>query len=241
MKMKLGLKKSRLSDLVSQMNWDNGNPDTNGEYFLLKSLGTNWKVCFDIGANRGDYTKFLKETSPHASIVSFEPNPKSAEKIKKGRRVKVEVTAVGDKGGAININFNQDDDTQSSTYRKNEHTKPTHVQQISIDDYLHENKIRHIDFIKIDTEGHELAVIKGAKRTIERQQVDFIQFEYGGTYLDAGTTLASVYSKLLPHYIVCHILPNGLLPIDWNPAFETYRYSNWLAISRKLYKAGGSK
>jgi FkbM family methyltransferase len=218
------------------MNWDDSNPNTNGEYFLISAIGNNWRLCFDIGANRGEYTNMLRRYSPRAKIISFEPNPEAARYIKKSRKVRVEVIAVGDKKSSLIINFNEADDTQSSSYRSNEHTKPTKVKQISIDEYIKQKNVKHMDFIKIDTEGHELPVFQGAENTIRNQLVDFVQFEYGGTYKDARTKLAPIYKLLAPYYIICHILPNGLLPLDYSKDIETFRYSNWLAISRNIYR-----
>jgi FkbM family methyltransferase len=42
-------------------------------------------------------------------------------------------------------------------------------------------------FLKIDTEGHELAVLKGAKKSMAAKKVYGIQFEYGGTWINQGT------------------------------------------------------
>lgn len=230
--MIIGIKKFLDKPPINLMNWDDSNPNTNGEYFLLSAMGNDWKLCFDIGANRGEYTNMLKRYSPRARIISFEPNLEASKYIQKSRRVHIEVTAVGNKRGSIIINFNEADDTQSSSYRSNEYTKPARVPQISVDEYIRQKNIKHIDFIKIDTEGHELSVFQGATSTLKGRLADFVQFEYGGTYKDAGTKLASIYKLLAPNYIICHILPNGLLPVKWNTALETYKYSNWLAISR---------
>src|SRR6185437_7689853 len=115
-------------------------------------LGMEWNLCLDIGANRGDYTKKLRDAAPDAKIISFEPNPNAAKHIKQGKKVKVEVVAVGDNHKELLIHFNQNDDTQSSTYRTNEYTKPIRTPQITIDEYLEYNKINRVDFVKIDTE-----------------------------------------------------------------------------------------
>lgn len=230
------IRKARRRKLINtSLNWDEGNPYKNGEYFILSILGQKWQQCFDIGANRGEYTKMLRQYAPEAVITSFEPNPESARYIREDHKTKLEVVAVGDRVGYVVINFNIADDTQSSSYRKNENTVVTKVSQTSIDAHLKLHKIKHVDFIKIDTEGHELAVIKGAKESLQKQRIDLIQFEYGGTYKDARTTLKSIYKLLSKNYIICHIMPQGILPLLFEDSLETYRYSNWLAISRNLY------
>ncbi|MBU0568951.1 FkbM family methyltransferase [bacterium] len=98
------------------------------------------------------------------------------------------------------------------------------------------HNIKNISFIKIDTEGHEVAVLKGAQNLINHQLIGMIQFEYGGTFLDSRTTLRDVYNILSKNYIISHVLPNGILPLPYSNILETYRYSNWLVISRNIFK-----
>ena len=50
----------------------------------------------------------------------------------------------------------------------------------TIDNFCERDEIDHIHFLKIDVEGHEMPVLKGAKRMLERGTIDFIQFEFGG-------------------------------------------------------------
>lgn len=61
-------------------------------------------------------------------------------------------------------------------------------------DYIVEKNIQHIDFIKIDTEGFELSVLKGFEDCLTN--VKIIQFEYGGTYLDNNIKLVEVKNYL---------------------------------------------
>jgi hypothetical protein len=58
-----------------------------------------------------------------------------------------------------------------------------------------------------------------------------LQFEYGGTYQDAGTTLREAFDAL-DGYDVFHLMPNGLRPVRYSSALETFRYSNWVAVAR---------
>jgi FkbM family methyltransferase len=61
-------------------------------------------------------------------------------------------------------------------------------------DYVKNLAIEKIHFLKIDTEGFELKVLKGFKNTLDR--VSHVQFEYGGTYLDAKISLKEVLDFL---------------------------------------------
>jgi FkbM family methyltransferase len=61
-------------------------------------------------------------------------------------------------------------------------------------DYMIENNIESVDFLKIDTEGYELNVLRGFDNLLEK--VKIIQFEYGGTFLDNNTKLIDVTNYL---------------------------------------------
>jgi len=68
---------------------------------------------------------------------------------------------------------------------------------------------------------------------IRNSRAKMIQFEYGGTYRDAKTTLKEAFSLLEKNYVICMIMPSGILPLHYSKDLETYKYSNWLAISRR--------
>jgi hypothetical protein len=102
-----------------------------------------------------------------------------------------------------------------------------------------ENGIDRLSFMKVDTEGHEIAVLRGASAALRDQRIGMLQFEYGGTYADAGTTLRQAYELLQDNYLVCHLFPQGWVPMPYSEQLETYRFSNWVAIARNLYATAG--
>ena len=90
----------------------------------------------------------------------------------------------------------------------------------------------NIDYLKIDTEGAELDVLQGATQLLTNSQIDYIQFEYGGTYPDAGITLKAVYEYLTQYnYQIYRISRWQLTKIDtWQDWMENYKYGNFLAV-----------
>lgn len=96
-----------------------------------------------------------------------------------------------------------------------------------LDEYCSENGIVHIDFLKIDTEGWELDVLKGARNILDN--CDFIQFEYGGTFQRKGILLKDVY-EFLKGWSIFSIEPGRL---NLRPeAVENYAYANFLATKK---------
>lgn len=225
-----------IQDVPSKFHWDDCEPRTNGEYFLIESYAKEWKTVFDIGANEGYYAKKIWTINPRSRVYCFEPNPQLVGRIRANVPGQPIINAAaGDRVGTLEINFNRVDPTQSSPYRRNANTEAVAVPQITLDQYAKSQHIKKIDFVKIDTEGHELAVLRGARGLLAKRAISMIQFEYGGCYRDAGTTLRQIYQLLSPNYIICHLRPGGLMPCSYSAEVETYRYSNWVALSRDLY------
>jgi hypothetical protein len=95
-------------------------------------------------------------------------------------------------------------------------------------DYIQKNNIEHIDFVKIDTEGHELSVLQGFGEML--RIVDTIQFEYGGTFIDTGVRLQDVidYLKKQGYTRFCYLAPEGMFHI--NDFEDHYRYCNIVCL-----------
>ena len=93
----------------------------------------------------------------------------------------------------------------------------------------------HINFIKIDVEGHEVKVLEGLGNYLNKEFIDFIQFEYGGCNLDSKTSLMEIYNLLTNKgFKIAKILQKGLYLRNYNPDLENYVYSNYVAVSRKI-------
>jgi FkbM family methyltransferase len=97
-------------------------------------------------------------------------------------------------------------------------------------DYIINNDIKNIDFLKIDTEGYELNVIKGFEDYIEN--IKIIQFEYGGTFLDNKTKLIDVinYLEQKGFHRFSYLTSNGTEIItDFS---DHYQYCNIVCVNK---------
>ena len=72
------------------------------------------------------------------------------------------------------------------------------VELISIDDYCHTSNISHVSLLKIDAEGHDIEVIKGATRMLQQQDIDVLQFEYNQRWIFNCSFLRDVFNILSP-------------------------------------------
>ena len=74
---------------------------------------------------------------------------------------------------------------------------PLNVPVYTLDDYLEQNEIDHVDLMKIDVEGFEPNVIKGATDSIKRGKIRAVLCEFNPAWLAANqSSFASLYDLL---------------------------------------------
>ena len=108
----------------------------------------------------------------------------------------------------------------------------------TLDNFIQNNKKllnKKIDLIKIDTEGYEYEVLKGAKKTIKKFKPKYIQIEYNWHHLFKNINLY-FFSQYLKEYDTYKILPfsKNLIKIDpKRPEHNYFNYSNIVFIRKK--------
>jgi len=148
---------------------------------LLKSwFGSGvYKTVFDIGANIGNHTLFFAANSPEAEVYAFEPmkiNYKLLEKNinnnKLSSRVHLYNNAVGLLSGKAHMKTKSDNNNGTAHIVEEDDPNTETVEIIVID----ELDLPVPDFIKIDTEGYEVQVLQGMRKTLEKSNA-FIWIE----------------------------------------------------------------
>ncbi len=225
--------------------WKMGNMKTNGELKVIKTFIPKSKVIFDVGANCGDWTKIALKENPNTIVHCFEPCSKAFNKLineNKNSKVTANKIAMSSKTGTSEIFIFDVCDSYNSINKRDigygigKPNKTETVELETIDNYCEKNNIKKIDFLKIDTEGHELEVLKGAIEMLNKNLIDIIQFEYGDTYIDAGILLKDMFNFFKEtQYDLYKVYLNEIIPINkYNHDLETFEYQNWLAINKSL-------
>jgi len=102
----------------------------------------------------------------------------------------------------------------------------------TLDNFCKKNKIKKIDLLKIDVEGNELNVLKGAEKMINAGLIDYIQFEFGCN-VDSRTYFKDFFYLLNPKYEIYRVLKNGIYLIkEYKWTNEIFNAINYLAIRR---------
>jgi len=224
-------------------NDNNGNPHSNGEFDFLRCYLSNKPelIIFDVGANIGEWTSFAHTLNSEAEIHCFEPCSNTFSVLEKTistlstQKIKLNHFALGAKPGDLEILVYGETSALNSIYNRQvlgESVAKELIRVDTLDIYCQRHNIQRVNFCKIDVEGHELEVLKGAKQLISNGAIDLIQFEYGGTYIDARILLKDIFEFFQDSpYRLFKILPKKIQPVSsYTVDLETFQYSNWVAL-----------
>jgi FkbM family methyltransferase len=220
-----------------------------GEQFLVtrvlkKNLGGVARpVIFDVGANVGKYSMLLAKTFPQAQIYAFEPNENTFKQLAAnvGNAVKCVNIGMGSEEKIEKI-YTYSDNLASShasiyeevfhTFHKRDDVVEIEFQLTTLDLFCEKKKVTGIDFLKIDTEGNELNVLKGARETLSERKVKIIQFEFGECDVFSRVFLQDFYA-MLPDYNIYRLDSERLIPLfEYASTNEIFRYQNFIAVRK---------
>jgi len=132
-------------------------------------------VVFDVGAHFGFFSYYAVQKGAR-EVYAFEPNPYVFEILKKhaemwSDKIKPYQLALSDKNGEADL-FIFEELGVGSTMLENlkpcKYNKKVKVKTMTLDSFVKEYNVERVDFIKIDAEGSEREILKGAKETIKR-------------------------------------------------------------------------
>jgi FkbM family methyltransferase len=131
-------------------------------------------TIFDVGANKGQSSKVYLKDFPDAHIYCFKGN----------ERVYCHQLALGSGKRQATMTMQGSSDMfflldQSKESLRNTDTVTESVSLVTIDEFCESNKIDHISYLKIDTEGGDLEVLKGSNAMLSEQKIDLVEVEAG--------------------------------------------------------------
>ncbi len=160
----------------------------------------NINIAFDVGANVGTTSIEMLEYSNQ--VFAFECHPDTFKKLEHsltGKNAYAFEIALSDVSGS-NVFYDYGDLgyinslSPNSRYAVRFGKKPSelHVITSTIDKFCAQQNVFQIDILKIDTEGHDFIVIKGAERMLRNNAITFIYFEFNNFVQEKGTSGGSL-------------------------------------------------
>jgi FkbM family methyltransferase len=213
------------------------------EIAIIKKCISKGDVVFDIGAHHGEWSEAVSKKC-ECYIHMFEASPEAFNVLKKknNNNYTINNLAASDKSGNLAFHVYRDDPRLSSAHRRIsvEDTllvsgyDTYEVTSTSVDDYWPIGK-GMINFLKVDVKGSEYEVLRGARKLLRRGAINYIQFEYGGTFANAGTSLKLVYYYLRRFgYHLFEVKGNKFKEIpEFRDGLEHFEYTKFLAVNER--------
>lgn len=147
----------------------------------IKKFGYDIKLIIDVGANIGQSAVQFREYFHNAKIYCFEPVKSTYEKLiinVNDPNVICYQMAVGSNREKAKIYLKNDSSTNTMIERDSNLGYEI-VSVTTLDHFTNEKRITSIDLLKIDTEGFDFEVLKGAKILLSEERISFIIIEVG--------------------------------------------------------------
>ena len=141
-------------------------------------------MLWDVGANVGQTVRQLRRAFPDATIWAFEPGDeafRTCSAVAAQHRAKAMQLALSEEpGSGTLLHTGPTDNYRLSDLAEGASTAASELVDITTVDLLMQREdVRRIHYLKIDTEGGDLLVLKGAQTALGSHSIDFIQVEVG--------------------------------------------------------------
>lgn len=178
----------------------------------LRRESSERAFAVDVGANIG-LTSLAMAAAGFDEILAVEPIAEPASTMERNiaanrlqQRIDLRRVAAGNEPGVLRFALMEGSSEQSSVSPDGNYQ----VQAVTLDALLREAREPTVDFLKIDVEGHELAVLQGATATLQRGGIRFICLELIAEALQAhGTSIADVVDFLGSHHLAPCVIDGG--------------------------------
>lgn len=150
---------------------------------IMRKVIDKHSNCIDIGAHKGEILEEILKLAPQGHHFAFEPIPHLVNKLKQKFSTQVEIfnCALANYEGVTTFNFVKNAPAYSGLRERKYDIKNPDIEKLSVKvntlDTIISSKTP-IDFIKIDVEGGEFDVLKGAKELLKRNK-PIVIFECG--------------------------------------------------------------
>lgn len=192
-------------------------------------------LFLDIGANVGNHTAALAPFFDN--VIAFEPNPRTALLLRANSmlfdNVESRTYGLSDQEATVKTSYDDYNVGGASVYSGDNNKNKAIFELKRLDDELTDDEMASVSLIKIDVEGHELEVLKGATRTLEESS-PLILFEINKSEVKQGRNKTKDFLEQCGYSYFYYLKDNAPL-VDLSTRLAKFISSlSVLLFSRKL-------
>lgn len=167
--------------------------------------------CIDIGSNVGNWSKLVMKNDANTKLLSFEANPvvfeTLVENMKEYKNCECLNMAISDTDGSIPISLENEQSNSRGTSADS-----VNVPCRKLIDYIKD--VDHVDFLKIDTEGHELKVLSSVINDLDK--IHNLVLEFNPQWYNSAFLTKEYLKRIINSYeTVYHV--SRRMPIELHP------------------------
>jgi FkbM family methyltransferase len=242
--------------MIARGDMDN-DMSTNGEWALIdrvlahharQGVPASGLKFWDVGANLGNWTNHAVEGAARLGVAltvdAFEPAPQTFQEVSSRfasvPAVKVHQQALSDFCGTAQMDIVGA--TAGTNALATDGAARGDLIDVTIstgDAFAGDHGIAAVHLVKIDAEGHDLAVIRGMGDLLATGAVGVVQFEYNHRWLATGSSLYRLFNLVdgWP-YAVARVTSRGLEVFSgWNQDIDRFFECNYALVHRSLLPA----
>ena len=200
------------------------------EFNLIRDLLDHDDQVCDIGSNMGFYTIWMsKFIGSSGKIHSFEPDQKNFLRLQENVSVnnlesivQINQQAVSEQDGKASFTKGFDGENHISS---DGNGSTIEITTIKLDTYAEKNSILFFKYIKIDVEGFEYAVLKGAENLLKDHRIAVLQLEINQSIQNSGYRIDDILNILNTYdYQLCRydVTNKKLFEIEYSDKRDNY-------------------
>jgi FkbM family methyltransferase len=221
------------------------NMAANGEsllqHWVLRRAPAGELQVADVGANVGRWSRSLLAAASAAGrdadiqLHAFEPDAHAYRQLSRalqGAPAILSAIALSDHAGTSAFHVVAPAAGTNSLHSVPGATVTTEaVATGTLDSYAAQSGVSRFELVKIDTEGHDLAVLRGARTLLAEHRIAFVQFEYNHRWVFARAFLRDAFEFFAEFgYQVGKLTPKGVeFYACWDAELETFVEGNYVA------------
>ena len=202
-------------------------------------------IILDCGANRGTWTRELRRHlgSDRGRWIVIEPAPENVKLLQALPNVDIVEAAVGEREEELKLFSNSAGSEWASLHERQDSFTQGHVFSVRtvpvvmVDKLVSEKGLDHVDFLKMDIEGHELFALRGAIQSLSARRIKALSFEFGSGNINSRTFFRDFWDLLVPlGFELRRICPGGgtVVVKSYYENLEVFRgVSNYIGVLKQ--------